>query len=257
MSSRSSSTKAKRAPRRTKRPPARSRRSKTGQPSVRVAPSVLSADFARLGAQIREVESGGADVLHIDVMDGCFVPNLSIGIPVVEALRRTTRLPLDVHLMIEEPSRYVEAFARAGADWISVHVEADPHVHRTLQQIRALGLRAGVAFNPGTPLSSVDLLGGAVDLVLLMSVNPGFGGQRFIEAVRDKICALDQLRHRRGWHFDIEVDGGVDRTNASSLAALGANVLVIGSAIFNGGRPAAATRDVRRLLSRATSPRVR
>lgn len=250
MSSRSSSTKAKRAT-------ARSRRSRTNPPSVRVAASVLSADFARLGAQIRELEGGGADVLHIDVMDGRFVPNLSIGIPVVEALRRATRLPLDVHLMIEEPSRYVEAFARAGADWISVHVEADPHVHRTLQQIRALGLRAGVAINPGTPLSSVDLLGGDVDLVLLMSVNPGFGGQRFIEVVRDKICTLDQLRHRRGWHFDIEVDGGVDRANAASLAALGADVLVIGSAIFKGGRPAAATRDLRRLLSRATSPRVR
>jgi ribulose-phosphate 3-epimerase len=216
-----------------------------------VAPSVLSADFARLGAQIHEVESAGADLLHVDVMDGRFVPNLSIGIPVVEALRRLTRLPLDVHLMIEEPSRYVEAFARAGADWISVHVEADPHVHRTLQQIRALGLRAGVA------LSSVEMVGGDTDLVLLMSVNPGFGGQRFIEAVRDKICALDQLRHRRDWHFEIEVDGGVDRSNAASLAALGADVLVIGSAIFKGGRPAAATRALRRLLSSNSTPRIR
>lgn len=253
MSSRSSSTRAKRAP-------ARARPRKANVPSgrrARVAPSVLSADFANLGAQVQEVESAGAELLHVDVMDGRFVPNLSIGIPVVEALRRVTRLPLDVHLMIEQPSRYVEAFARAGADWISVHVEADPHLHRTLQQIRALGLRAGVAVNPATPLASLELVGGEIDLAVLMSVNPGFGGQRFIEAVRDKICALDQLRHRRGWRFEIEVDGGVDRANAASLAALGADVLVVGSAIFNGGRPAAATRDLSRVLSRTATPRIR
>jgi ribulose-phosphate 3-epimerase len=214
---------------------------------------VLAADFGRLAEQVREVEGGGADLLHVDVMDGRFVPNLSIGVPVVEALRRVTRLPLDVHLMIEEPSRYVEAFARAGADWITVHVEAERHLHRTLQHVRGLGLRAGVALNPATPLVSIEPVAGELDLVLLMSVNPGFGGQRFIEPVRDKIRALDSLRRERGWRFEIEVDGGVDAANAASLAALGADVLVIGSAIFAGGRPGPATRDLRRRLSAPTA----
>ncbi len=251
MSSRSSSA---RASRRT--PAARAARAAGASPRLRaprLAPSVLSADFGRLAEQVREVESGGADLLHVDVMDGHFVPNLSIGVPVVEALRRATRLPLDVHLMIEEPARYLEAFARAGADWISVHVEAERHLHRTLQHIRALGLRAGVAVNPATPLLSVEPVAASVDLVLLMSVNPGFGGQRFIEPVRDKIRELACLRRARGWSFDIEVDGGVDASNAPALAALGADVLVVGSAIFGGGRAAAATRDLRRRLS--ASPR--
>jgi ribulose-phosphate 3-epimerase len=221
---------------------------------ARLAPSVLSADFARLGEQVSEVEAAGADLLHVDVMDGHFVPNLSIGVPVVEALRRVTRLPLDVHLMIEEPARYVEAFARAGADWISVHLEADRHLHRTLQAVRALGLRAGLAINPATPLTGIEPVGSDVDLVLLMSVNPGFSGQRFIEPVREKIRQLDRLRRERGWKLDIEVDGGVDATNAASLAGLGADILVVGSAIFNGGRPGAATRNLRRLLSGAPKP---
>jgi ribulose-phosphate 3-epimerase len=212
---------------------------------------VLSADFARLGEQVREVESAGADLLHVDVMDGRFVPNLSIGVPVVEALRRLTRLPLDVHLMIEEPARYVDTFARAGADWITVHVEAERHLHRTLQQVRGLGLRAGVALNPATPVSLIEPVAGGVDLVLVMSVNPGFGGQRFIEPVRDKIAALARLRRERRLRFDIEVDGGVDAANAGALARLGADVLVVGSAVFNGGRPGAALRALRRRLSAA------
>ncbi|MEE9218071.1 MAG: ribulose-phosphate 3-epimerase [Acidobacteriota bacterium] len=222
-----------------------------------MAPSILSADFGRLAEQVREVEAAGATLLHVDVMDGHFVPNLSIGIPVIEALRRATRLPLDVHLMIEEPGRYVEAFARAGADWISIHAETDRHLHRTVQQIRALGLRAGVALNPATPVSSVELVAEKLDLVVLMSVNPGFSGQSFIESVRDKICVLDQMRHRRGWKLDIEVDGGVDRSNAASLASLGADILVVGSAIFSGGRPGPATREMHRLLSKAVIPTAR
>jgi ribulose-phosphate 3-epimerase len=200
--------------------------------SALVAPSILSADFGRLAEQIRAVEAAGADLIHVDVMDGRFVPNLTIGPLVVEAVRRATKLPLDVHLMIVEPERYVEAFARAGATRISVHAEACPHLHRVLQQIRATGAMPSVALNPATPLSAVEEILGEAGMILLMSVNPGFGGQAFIPASVDKVRRLKAMADAKGLRLDIEVDGGVQPGNAGALRAAGASVLVAGSAVF-------------------------
>ncbi|HGY09820.1 MAG TPA: ribulose-phosphate 3-epimerase [Oceanithermus profundus] len=199
-----------------------------------LAPSILSADFARLGEQVLAAEAAGADWIHVDVMDGRFVPNITMGFVVVEALRPLTRLPLDVHLMIVEPERYVERFVAAGADVVTVHAEATPHVHRALQLIRAAGAKAGLALNPATPLDWFEDVMGELDLALLMSVNPGFGGQRFIPRSLERLERLRALRDRLAPEVLIEVDGGVAPANAAELVRRGADVLVAGSAVFGG-----------------------
>ena len=202
-------------------------------PPIRIAPSILSADFGRLAEDIRAVERAGADYIHVDIMDGHFVPNMTIGPMVVEAVRKATSLPLDVHLMIEQPDRWIADYAKAGADLIGVHVEACTHLHRTLGAIRELGKRAVAVLNPATPLETLRWVLADVDMVLLMSVNPGFGGQAFIPAVLDKITALRRMLDDAGRAaVDIEVDGGVKLDNVGAIAAAGANVLVAGSAVF-------------------------
>ena len=202
---------------------------------VTIAPSILSADFARLAEDIAKVEAAGADWLHIDVMDGHFVPNLTIGPPVVEAIRKVTKLPLDVHLMVTNPARLIDAFVSAGADWLTVHVETEPHLHRLISHIRELGVKPGVVLNPATPLNSLEEILPEVDLVLLMSVNPGFGGQKFIPATVDKIRRLIDQIEQRGYSALIEVDGGINPFNAPQVVHAGADVLVAGSAIFGSG----------------------
>ena len=202
---------------------------------IRIAPSILSADFAQLGAEIEAVDRAGADYIHIDVMDGHFVPNISLGPGVVKAVRGRTKLPFDVHLMIAPVDPYVEAFAAAGADIITVHPEAGPHVHRTLQLIRSLGKKAGVVLNPGTPVDTLDNLMDLVDLILIMSVNPGFGGQTFIESQLRKIEAAAERIARTGREIALEVDGGITPHTAKQAIAAGANVLVAGTAVFKGG----------------------
>ena len=219
--------------------------------SARIAPSILSADFARLADEVAKVEAAGADQIHVDVMDGHFVPNITIGPPVVAALRRVTRLPLDVHLMIEDPDRYLEAFATAGAAFITVHAEAVTHLHRTLARIRELGVRAGVAVNPSTPVSHLREVLPEIDLILIMSVNPGFGGQTFIPRSLMKVEQAHTLLSSTGHRADIEVDGGVDLTNAADLVSAGATMLVAGASIFGTPDPAAATRALRAAAGQA------
>jgi len=204
-------------------------------PPIRIAPSILSADFAALGAEIAAMENAGADWVHVDVMDGHFVPNITIGPGVVKALRGTTNLPFDVHLMISPADPYIGEFADAGADIITVHQEAGPHLHRSLQLIRSLGKKAGVSLNPSTPVETVAYVLDTVDLILVMTVNPGFGGQSFIESQIDKIRQLRHMINDSGYDIDLEVDGGVTADNAARIAEAGANVLVAGTASFKGG----------------------
>jgi ribulose-phosphate 3-epimerase len=215
-----------------------------------IAPSILSADFTRLGEQIAEAEQAGADWIHVDVMDGHFVPNITIGPLIVEAARRATELPLDVHLMIEKPERYLDAFVGAGASRLTVHQETCPHLHRTVQRIRELGARPGVAVNPATPVEMLTDILPFVDLVLVMTVNPGFGGQRFIEGSPARVRRLAQLlRAQKISEVEIEVDGGIDPTTAPIIVASGATVLVAGSAIFGEGSVAANLQAIRKSLA--------
>jgi ribulose-phosphate 3-epimerase len=215
-------------------------------PEVIVAPSILSADFACLGEQVAAVERGGAALIHVDVMDGHFVPNITIGPPVVRSLRKATSLPLDCHLMIAEPDRYLEAFREAGADSMSVHVETTVHLERTVARIRELGARVGVALNPATSLSSLEEVLPELDHVVVMSVNPGFGGQKFLPGAVDKVRRLSRLIDQAGSPALIEVDGGVDETNARALAEAGASILVAGSAVFGADDPVAAVGSLSR-----------
>ncbi len=205
------------------------------QHPLRIAPSILSADFSRLGEEVRAIEAAGADWVHVDVMDGHFVPNITIGPMVVKALRPHTTLPLDVHLMISPVDAFLEAFAEAGADIMTIHTEAGPHVHRSVQRVKALGKLAGVSLNPGTPAKMLDYLIDSVDLILVMSVNPGFGGQSFIESQLKKISSIRKMIDATGRDIRLEVDGGVDNGNVGRIFAAGADVVVAGTATFRGG----------------------
>jgi len=213
--------------------------------SVRIAPSILSADFARLGEAVGMAERGGADLIHVDVMDGHFVPNITIGVPVVKSLKRIAKVPLDVHLMIENPDQYIGAFAEAGASMVSVHVEAVRHIHRTVQAIKALGVQAGVAINPGTPVIALREIAGDLDYVVVMSVNPGFGGQTFIPHSESKIREVRAILDEAGNAAPIEIDGGVDEHNVARVVAAGARIVVAGSAVFNTPDPERATRELK------------
>lgn len=213
--------------------------------NIEIAPSILSANFACLGDQIQAVERGGAGILHVDVMDGHFVPNITVGLPVVKSLSGFTRLPIDAHLMISEPGIYATQFVEAGAQMVSVHVEADPHLHRTVMSIKAAGAQAGVVLNPSTPVGAVEEALQFVDFVLVMSVNPGFGGQKFIPHVLEKVKRLRQMIVDRQLNVRIEIDGGIDRTNIESVVAAGAEIIVAGSAIFGKPDAEAAVKELR------------
>jgi ribulose-phosphate 3-epimerase len=221
--------------------------------SALIAPSLLSADFTNLGDAVRAAERGGADWLHVDVMDGHFVPNITLGPLVVKAIRRVATVPLDVHLMISEPDRYLEAFAEAGAARISVHAEVLPHLHRTVQRIQGLGMKAGVALNPSTPVVMLEDVVGDLDHVLVMSVNPGFGGQTFIPRSESKVRAVRELLSARGARALIEIDGGIDAANAARVVAAGVDVLVAGQTIFGSADPAAAIRELRAAVTGAAA----
>jgi ribulose-phosphate 3-epimerase len=223
--------------------------------SVLIAPSILSADFAALGDAIGAAERGGADLIHVDVMDGHFVPNITIGPPVVKSIRRVAKVPLDVHLMITDPDRYIDAFAEAGAAMISVHVEVLPHLHRTVHAIKALGVKAGVVLNPATPIVALEQIAGDVDYVLVMSVNPGFGGQTFIPRSESKVRDVRVLLDRAGSAAPVEIDGGIDQHNVGRVVSAGARMIVAGSAIFHTPDPERATRDLKAAaLAAVTSP---
>jgi ribulose-phosphate 3-epimerase len=209
-----------------------------------IAPSILSADFTRLADEMAAVKSGGATIVHVDVMDGHFVPNITIGLPVVRSIRKATDLIIDTHLMIEHPGQYAVEFVKAGADMVSVHVEADPHLQRTLTAISDAGAKAGVAINPATPIESLTEALPYADFILLMSVNPGFGGQRFIPTMLDKLRRLNEMIFARGLPTRIEIDGGIDGSNIAEIAAAGANIMVAGSAVFSDGDPTAAVQGL-------------
>ncbi len=213
--------------------------------STLIAPSLLSADFGVLAEEVARVERGGADLLHLDVMDGHFVPNITFGPPLVRAVRKVAKVPLDVHLMIEEPDRYIEEFADAGAERISVHVEVLPHLHRTVELIKSLGVKASVAINPATPVVALEAIAADLDQVLVMSVNPGFGGQTFIRSSESKVRAVRQLLARVGSRAVIEIDGGIEQANAAQVVAAGVDILVAGQAIFGSGDAEQATRQLR------------
>jgi ribulose-phosphate 3-epimerase len=212
---------------------------------IDIAPSILSADFSRLGEEIESVARGGATILHVDVMDGHFVPNITIGLPVVKSIAQATELPIDAHLMISEPGRYAKQFVEAGAKMVSVHVETDAHLHRTLMSIKSAGAQAGVVINPATPVDSIVEALPFADYVLVMSVNPGFGGQKFIDTSIDKVRRLRRLIDERGLATRIEIDGGIDLGNIASVVAAGAEIIVAGSAIFGASDPEAAVRGLR------------
>jgi ribulose-phosphate 3-epimerase len=225
--------------------------------SVLIAPSILSADFAALGDAIAAAERGGADLIHVDVMDGHFVPNITIGPPVVKSISRVAKVPLDVHLMIADPDRYIDAFADAGAAMISVHVEVLPHMHRTVHAIKALGVRAGVVLNPATPTDVLEFIAADVDYVLVMSVNPGFGGQTFIPHSESKVRKVRALLDRAGNPAAVEIDGGIDRKNVAAVVSSGARIIVAGSAIFHASDPEQATRELKAaaVAAAASAPR--
>jgi ribulose-phosphate 3-epimerase len=226
--------------------------------SVLIAPSILSADFAALGDAIAATERGGADLIHVDVMDGHFVPNISIGLPVVMSIRRVAKVPLDVHLMITDPDKYIAGFAEAGAAMISVHVEVLPHLHRTVHAIKALGARAGVVLNPATPVGALEEIAGDVDFVLVMSVNPGFGGQTFIPRSESKVREVRALLDRAGNSAAVEIDGGIDTQNVARVVSAGARIIVAGSAVFHSPDPERATRELKAAaLAGLSSPAVR
>jgi ribulose-phosphate 3-epimerase len=226
--------------------------------SVLIAPSILSADFAALGDAVAAVERGGADLIHVDVMDGHFVPNITIGVPVVKSLRRIATVPLDVHLMIEDPDRYIDAFADAGAAMISVHVEVLRHLHRTVHAIKKLAVKAGVVLNPATPTAAILEIAGDVDFVLVMSVNPGFGGQTFIPRSESKVREVRALLDGAGNRAPVEIDGGIDHHNIGRVVAAGARIIVAGSAVFNSPDPERATRELKAAaLEAVPSPAVR
>jgi len=213
--------------------------------TIEIAPSILSADFARLAQEIEKVEGAGADLIHLDVMDGHFVPNMTIGLPVVASIRKITRLPLDAHLMIDNPGQYLDGFIEAGINWLSVHVEADVHLDRTLRHLRQHGVRAGVALNPATPLSSLEEILPLADFVLIMTVNPGFGGQKFIPSMLKKINRLREIIVSNSYRARIEVDGGIGPDNLRDILSAGAEVIVAGSAIFGSKDAACAVRDMK------------
>lgn len=220
---------------------------------IKIAPSILAADFAKLGQEVLEVEKAGADWIHIDVMDGHFVPNITMGPIVVDALRPLTQLPLDVHLMIENPDRYIEDFAKAGADYITVHVEACPHLHRTIQLIRSFGVKPGVVLNPHTPVETIQHILEDIDLVLFMTVNPGFGGQKFIHSVIPKVQQLSELLKEKKLSVEIEIDGGINEETIVPCAEAGATVFVAGSAIFNKPDRARALQSIKKAGEEAIS----
>ncbi len=220
---------------------------------IKIAPSILNADLWRLGEEIRKVEEAGAHLIHIDVMDGHFVPNISMGVPLVQSLKGRTKLPLDVHIMVSDPERYAPVFVEAGADILTFHIEATPHANRVIQSVRKLGAKVGIVLNPATPLSTIEYVLEDVDMVLLMAVNPGFGGQKFLSFVLKKIKALRKMIEDMGLDVDIEVDGGIGPTNIKEVVRAGANVIVVGSAIFSASDPSERVRLLIKLAEEASS----